>query len=208
MTKTYRTEQEAFWAGSFGEGYLERNDGSEFIASNLSLFNKILAGAKPISSVLELGANIGLNLRAIGLMFPKANLIGVEINEKAVKKLEKVNNTEAVHGSIFDYEAKETVDLSFTRGVLIHINPKELERVYDCLYKSSHRYILVVEYYNPSPVSIPYRGESDKLFKRDFAGEIMDRFEDVELVDYGFVYHRDPKFPQDDVSWFLMEKKL
>jgi hypothetical protein len=44
-------------------------------------------------------------------------------------------------------------------------------------------------------------------FKRDFAGEIMDRFPDLRLVDYGFVYHRDPQFPQDDFTWFLMEKR-
>ena len=25
--------------------------------------------------------------------------------------------------------------------------------------------------------------------------------------DYGFAYKRDPKFPQDDITWFLMEKK-
>jgi spore coat polysaccharide biosynthesis protein SpsF len=26
------------------------------------------------------------------------------------------------------------------------------------------------------------------------------------LVDYGFAYHRDPAFPQDDITWFLLEK--
>jgi len=56
-------------------------------------------------------------------------------------------------------------------------------------------------------VSIPYRGHSDKLFKRDFAGEILDQFSDLRLVDYGFVWHRDNLFPQDDISWFLLEKQ-
>jgi spore coat polysaccharide biosynthesis protein SpsF len=45
------------------------------------------------------------------------------------------------------------------------------------------------------------------LFKRDFAGEMMDRYPDLKLLDYGFVYHRDPAFPDDDITWFLMEKK-
>lgn len=44
-----------------------------------------------------------------------------------------------------------------------------------------------------------------KLFKRDFAGEIMSRHKDFELVDYGFVYHG-ASFPQDDVNWFLLRK--
>jgi hypothetical protein len=34
---------------------------------------------------------------------------------------------------------------------------------------------------------------------------MLDRFPDLSLVEYGFVYHRDP-FPQDDLTWFLLEK--
>jgi spore coat polysaccharide biosynthesis protein SpsF len=44
------------------------------------------------------------------------------------------------------------------------------------------------------------------LFKRDFAGDLLDRFPGLVLVDYGFVYHRDKAFPQDDMTWFLLEK--
>jgi hypothetical protein len=44
------------------------------------------------------------------------------------------------------------------------------------------------------------------MFKRDFAGEMLDKFQDLRLLDYGFVYHRDTQFPQDDVNWFLLEK--
>ena len=74
------------------------------------------------------------------------------------------------------------------------------------LYRASNRYILVSEYYNPSPVDIPYRGHTDRLFKRDFAGELLDKFSDLKLVDYGFSYHRDQYFPQDGATWFLLEK--
>ena len=41
-----------------------------------------------------------------------------------------------------------------------------------------------------------------RLFKRDFAGEMLDRFSDLRLVDYGFRYHRDPAHPADDLTWF------
>jgi len=44
------------------------------------------------------------------------------------------------------------------------------------------------------------------LFKRDFAGEMLDRYPALKLLDYGFVYRRDPLFPQDDMTWFLLEK--
>jgi hypothetical protein len=36
---------------------------------------------------------------------------------------------------------------------------------------------------------------------------MLDRYADLTLVDYGFYYRRDPIFPQDDISWFLMEKR-
>jgi spore coat polysaccharide biosynthesis protein SpsF len=90
--------------------------------------------------------------------------------------------------------------------VLIHINPDSLPQVYDALYRAAGRYLLVCEYYNPSPVAINYRGHTDRLFKRDFCGEILDRHPDLKLIDYGFVYRRDPNVPQDDVTWFLIEK--
>lgn len=46
------------------------------------------------------------------------------------------------------------------------------------------------------------------LFKRDFAGEMLEKYQDLQLVDYGFVYHGDANFPQDDLTWFLLEKQL
>jgi len=63
----------------------------------------------------------------------------------------------------------------------------------------------VCEYYNPSPVSVPYRGHQDRLFKRDFAGDLIEGY-GLKLVDYGFIYKRDTWAPQDDVTWFLLEK--
>lgn len=91
--------------------------------------------------------------------------------------------------------------------MLIHINPDELQEVYRKLYESSKRYICIAEYYNPTPVTVQYRGNSDRLFKRDFAGEFMDKYPDTALVDYKFNYHRDYHFPQDDSTWFLLEKR-
>ena len=38
------------------------------------------------------------------------------------------------------------------------------------------------------------------------AGEMMDRYPQLRLVDYGFLYRRDPNFPQDDITWFLLAK--
>ncbi len=103
-------------------------------------------------------------------------------------------------------EIEQKVDLALIKGVLIHINPDALQTVYQKLAQAATRYVLIAEYYNPSPVTINYRGHEDRLFKRDFAGEFMDYQRDFQLVDYGFVWHKDPNFPQDDTTWFLMER--
>ena len=204
--KAYKTEQEQFWAGDFGDEYSSRNVGIDWVASNTALFAKILACSGRVESVIEFGANIGLNLRAIKTLLPSAKLSAIEINDKAVKELESVSDVKIYNQSILDFQPEHTHEFVLIKGVLIHINPEHLSTVYELLYKTSKRYICLAEYYNPTPVEVLYRGHSSKLFKRDFAGEMMDRFNDLQLVDYGFAYHRD-EFPQDDITWFLLEKQ-
>jgi hypothetical protein len=53
---------------------------------------------------------------------------------------------------------------------------------------------------------IMHRGKEDQMFKRDFAGELLQAHPDLNLLEYGFVYRGDPVFPLDDVTWFLFEK--
>lgn len=205
--RAYNNEQEEFWAGEFGTEYIERNQGSKLLASNLNFFSQALKQARGMCSCIEFGANIGMNLKALKLLHPELDASAIEINADAANLLKEVIDPACVHNtSILDFQANRTWDLSLVKGVLIHINPDALPSVYEKVVSCSHRYILVAEYYNPSPVAIPYRGNSERLFKRDFAGEIMSQFDNIELIDYGFAYRRDPNFPQDDITWFLMEK--
>jgi pseudaminic acid biosynthesis-associated methylase len=205
---TFKTEQEYFWAGEFGTAYIGRNKGDKLLAANLDFFVKSLRAARGIQSCMEFGANIGMNLRALKLLHPAQEQFGVEINADAARQLgELISPANVFEGSILAYQPEKTFDLVLIKGVLIHINPDELPTVYDRLYKSTGKYLMVAEYYNPAPVAIPYRGHSDRLFKRDFAGELLDTYADLSLVDYGFAYRRDPNFPQDDITWFLMEKR-
>lgn len=206
MTQQFKTEQEKFWAGEFGDEYMNRNQGDTLIASNIALFSKILSCTGKIDSVIEFGANIGLNLRVLRSLLPNAALAAVEINEKAIGRLSEIPGVKTYHRSILDFQPDTTWDLALIKGVLIHIHPDTLNEVYDRLYQASARYICVAEYYNPVPVEVTYRGNRDRLFKRDFAGEMLDRFSDLRLVDYGFAYHRDSHFPQDDITWFMLEK--
>lgn len=205
---SYTTPQEEFWAGTFGSEYIGRNESDQLLASNLNFFTKALNQAGKISSCLELGANIGMNLKALQLLYPGMELKAAEINSDAAKLLGALIGEKNVYlGSMVDYPVTNKVDLCLIKGVMIHINPEMLNIVYEKLYQASNRFILVCEYYNPSPVAISYRGHVDRLFKRDFAGEMLDKYSNLRLVDYGFSYHRDSAFPQDDITWFLMEKR-
>lgn len=205
---TFKTEQETFWAGQFGNEYIGRNMGDALLASNLSFFAKALVAARRPQSCIEFGANVGMNLKALKLLYPEQDQHAIEINPDAAAELAKAIPPDNIHqGSILDFTPQRTWDLTLIKGVLIHINPDWLPQVYDALHSATGRYLLVAEYYNPSPMAIPYRGHNDRLFKRDFCGEILDRHTDLQLIDYGFAYHRDPNFPQDDITWFLMEKQ-
>ena len=205
--ESFKTEQEAFWAGDFGNEYIERNKNRQLVASNIMMFAKMLEKAHNVESLIEFGSNIGLNLQALHHLLPETKLSAIEINPKAASILKESGFVNVYNTSILDFLPDAQRTLTFTKGVLIHINPDVLPYVYDKLYETSAKYILMCEYYDPNPVEINYRGHEGKLFKRDFAGEFMARFPDVALVDYGFFYHNDPRHDQEDMNWFLMEKK-
>lgn len=202
----YKTEQENFWANEFGDEYPSRNEGEKLVSVNIAIFSKILKNCPSIDSAAELGCNIGLNLIALNRINKNLNLRGYEINKKAADAAHKKDIAQIINATVVEpLDQSKRFDLTFTKGVLIHINPGLLPVVYQNLYDLSNRYIMVYEYYNPTPVCIEYRGHRDKLFKRDFAGELMDKFK-LKLIDYGFNYNREKYFPHDDGTWFLLEK--
>lgn len=206
-SKEFQTPQEGFWAGEFGNEYISRNKSDQLLASNLQLFGEVLSKTKDVNSCIEFGANVGMNLKALKLLSSELDMFAIEINKAAADGLAKwMGQKNVFHGSVLDFDIKKTWDLVVLKTVLIHINPDHLQDVYQKIYDSCGKYILIAEYYNPSPVVINYRGHDDRLFKRDFAGEMLDKYTDLELKSYGFSYHRDANFPQDDINWFLLEK--
>jgi len=205
---SYKTEQESFWAGDFGDEYIQRNKSDRLLASNLNFFSKALKSAGKINSVIEFGSNVGMNLKALKLLYPYQEQFGIEINSKAASELQSfIGEKNVFNGSILDFKSDAKFDLSLIKGVLIHINPEMLSDTYEKLYLVSTKYILVCEYFNPVPVEINYRGHNDRLFKRDFCGEMLDKYSDLKLIDYGFVYKRDTAFSQDNINWFLIKKR-
>ena len=203
----FKTEQEEFWSGEFGDQYANRNSSEQIIAGNLNLFSKIISNTTNVESVLEFGANIGMNLVALKQLLPSSRFTAIEINKSACEALSKYSWLNVKNESALSLEMNDKFSFVLSKGLLIHINPSELNNFYKTIYNTSSKYICLVEYYNPTPVEINYRGHSNKLFKRDFAGEMLKMFPDLKLLKYGFSYHLDNNFPQDDLNWFLMEKQ-
>jgi hypothetical protein len=87
LTSQRVSEQEEFWSGAIGVEYIERQRSNQVVAGNISLFAEALRDSGNISSVLEFGANIGMNLRALRMLYPNASMRGVEINHQRLRQI-------------------------------------------------------------------------------------------------------------------------
>jgi pseudaminic acid biosynthesis-associated methylase len=201
-----KTDQEKFWSSDFGNKYTERTHlERKYFTTRVKMWSDILMHSNDIKSVFEIGSNTGINMEVIQfLLNKKISTNGIEINKKA-SLIAKKNKHKIKNISVLDYKPIKKFDMSVSCGVMIHINPKYLNKVYDVLYKSSKKYILISEYFNTQPVTINYRGFQDKLFKRDFAKEIQKKYK-LKLIDYKFMWSKDNIYPCDDTTWFLFEK--
>ncbi len=203
----YETNQENFWAGEFGNNYTERNSGNNFITLAKNQLENSLRKAEDINSAIELGSNTGNNMEALSSMFPQMELHAIEINKTAYNILENKKICTTYNSSLLDFNTNRKFDLAFTSGVLIHIAPDSLPKAYKKLYELSNKYILMIEYYNHVPEEINYRGNLGKLYRRDFASEIIEQHPSLNLIDYGFLYHNDNDIQRrEDMYWFLLEK--
>jgi len=210
MSNPTDTQQLAFWRGDFGAGYRDRNAVSDdALRTRVALWSSIWRGfvGHPPQSLLEVGSNIGLNLRALRAV-TGADMYALEPNAQAREVLVGdgvVAADRALDGMAAAIPlADGAVDLAFTSGVLIHIHPDHLEASIREIYRVAARYIVCIEYFNDKPQTIPYRGHDDRLFKRDFGGLYMDTFPDLKLIDYGFAWKRVTGL--DNLTWWAFEK--
>mgnify|MGYP000856000541 CR=1 FL=1 len=172
---------EKMWGGEFGKEYTERQNidiNKESIREEIfkKLFKKI---DRWIGSVLEVGANSGHNLSAIGTDYNERTLVGVEINKDIIN-----GDTPAVMviGSAYNLPFIDNAfELVFTSGVLIHL--EDTLKAMKEIYRVSHKYILSIEYFDDKERKIEYRDGvycSAKPFDRLW----LDNF-DLDLVELG-----------------------
>ena len=198
--------QDNFWKSNFGNLYTKRNNKKLEIKSLNIHFKEVLSDmlGNNINSVFEFGTNRGLNLDIIKRLNKNISTNGLEINKMAYKLASKKHNI--LHMSALEYMPKKKYDLVITRVFLIHIHPKNLDAIYKKIFETSKKYIYIGEYFNPTPVEVNYRNNSNVLFKRDFAKELVKKYK-LKLIKYGFNWSEDRKKPTlDNTNWFLFKK--
>lgn len=204
------TAQVAFWRGAFGDSYTARNaaDAAQ-IRARVALWAAILAhaAAAPPRRILEVGANIGSNLRALRCLTDAA-FFAVEPNAAARQVLidegvvPAANVRDGVAAAIDLSDG--AVDLAFTSGVLIHVHPDDLLASCREIHRVTRRYVACIEYFADKPEEVVYRGHSERLFKRDFGAFWLDSFPDLSVLGCGFAWRRLTGL--DNLTWWLFEK--
>lgn len=189
------------WAGEFGDDYIERNLEA---GRGREPFWSGLLGRQGFGDVLEVGCNIGVNLRWIRKYREGALLAGVDVNHKALRALGRETWAYPVQAEATALPfADGSFDLVFTTGVLIHQAPASLPRVMAEIVRCSRSFVLCGEYASNDPVEVPYRGVRGALFKRDFGSLYAESFPGLTLVEEGFL-GRDEGW--DDVTYWLFRK--
>jgi len=194
---------EELWSGGFGDAYTERNE--EAGAGRETFWRELLAGLE-VTTALEVGCNVGANLRWLAEILAPRDVFGVDVNEGALAGVRRtLSGVNAVYASARELPFRDRLfDLTFTTGVLIHLPPAGLPVAMAELVRCSRRYVLCGEYYSAEPVEVPYRGETGALFKRDFGAYYLELFPELALVEQGFL-GRDEGW--DDVTWWLFERR-
>ena len=193
-------EQEAWWSGSFGDSYTDRNRVNWLQRVPFWTGILYLTGA---GSVLEMGCNVGWNLLAIRLINPRTWVAGWDVNHKAV--MQGKNMGLQLFGA-YEFESyrkahNPNYDLVFTAGCLIHVSSKEIEKAMQYIVDSSKKYILAIEYAADEEQEIEYRGHQNKLWKRPYGKMYEDM--GLKLIEAGEL-PKDSGF--DDCTYWLLEK--
>lgn len=161
---------EEFWAGKFGNEYLERNQVNW--QERVPFWQSAVEYCAP-ATALEVGCNRGHNLQAIQSVDSSIELYGVDVNATAVEEARQQGFEAQCAGAatIAGLYDMGSMDLVFTCGVLIHVAPEDLDAVMRAIVATSARYVIAVEYAADQEEEVEYRGHAGKLWKRPF-GEL------------------------------------
>jgi len=185
--------QEKIWQGKFGKDYTNRNFSSIVQMNSLFKKNYGISRTKIIENflgsfnrsirILEVGCNIGnqlLCLKQMGFI----NLFGIELQSYAIEIAKsRVHEINIIQGSASNLPFKdEYFDLIFTAGLLIHIAPKNLNRILNEIARCTSSYIWGSEYFSNIYKVVKYRGCNELLWKTNFVKLYLNLIPNLKLV--------------------------
>jgi pseudaminic acid biosynthesis-associated methylase len=196
---------EELWAGKFGDDYIERNLDA---AEGRRDFWREQVEKLEVESALEVGCNIGGNLRWIAEAIGAENVAGVDINERSLELMrERIPGAlgKLAAGRELPFE-DSSYDLVFTMGVLIHQDPSEVDGVMREIVRCARRFVICGEYFSEELEEVPYRGQEGALFKQDYGGLDQRLFPELELLEQGFLSPKEGRW--DDLTFWVFKKSL
>jgi len=193
------SQPEALWGGPFGDAYLDRNRDA---GARRGPFWERLLGQLPVASALEIGCNLGANLRWVAGRPIQA--CGVDVNARALATLRReVPAAAAVRAAAAELPFRDgAFDLVFTVGVLIHQPEESLPTVIGEMARCARRYLLCGEYFAETTTEVPYRGQPGALFRRDYGRIVQELHPRLRLRQRGFL---GPDQGFDDVTYWVFE---
>ena len=149
---------EKIWNSYTDENDLDFQNPAKFIY-HISL----ALGAKKI---LEVGCNVGHNLKEFTTDF---EVHGIDLNSYALEKCKnRFNSFTFQKASLTDIPYPDSFfDLVFTRIVLIHVPPEQIQKAMSELLRVSKKWILNLEFYNESEDMIDWKRGKDLLWYRN-----------------------------------------
>lgn len=195
---------ERLWAGEFGDAYRERN--ADAGQGRQALWTELVGRLGP-ANALEVGCNIGGNLRWLTGLLGEQNCAAIDISEAALATVrERMPGVDARLAQARDLPFGDgSFDLVFTVGVLIHQPSESLRQVMSEVVRCSRRWVLCVEYADSREVEVPYRGERGALYRRDYGGLYEEWFPELTLVEQTD-FPRGEDAAEDEATIWTFEK--
>lgn len=114
-----------------------------------------ISASPGISSILEIGCNCGPNLHLLAKKFPAADIVGIDINSRAVQKGSElfasagISNVKLYVGKADELEqfSDGSFDVVFTDALLIYIGRDKIKKVIQNMVRIANRALVLMEWH-------------------------------------------------------------
>lgn len=146
-----------------------------------------------INKILEIGCNTGANLIRINEVYPKINLVGVDISDRCINKAREYMPN--AFFKVCDYHVlpfpDEYVDLILADAVLMYSNPERIEQAMKEIDRVSKKYVIIVDRDSKSKAGV----RNGHIWRRNYALILREMGYSVKK------YKIEPQYWPNSVGW-------